>query len=523
MADFTEILCPLCSASTFRVVYPGKFPADLSPEFLSTIYRSSSDQTLFEQVVRCTRCRLVYLNPRLNPDLIIESYAQGEDQAFVEQDAMRIRTFTEALRKLEREYGLNLSSETKVLDVGCAGGAFVRAARDLELSVIGVEPSKWLSSYARTTYHLDVRTGTLAMQNFPAASFDLVTLWDVIEHLSDPGAELDRIHKLLKPTGLLVVNYPDFGSAPAQLLGKKWPFLLSVHLIYYTRYTIRKQLRKCGFQVLDIRRHWQTLELGYVLRRAAVYFSFFRFIGAFVEKIGLGHLPIKYWIGQTRVVARKKPEAFSATQAVIFDMDGVLFESSDCHERGYKHALALRGITNFSYAAIAGMRTDEAIRKILLDHGKEATDEEVKQLVTEKRAQSLTLLRQYGVVAAGSKELIAVLRKKYRLALATSASRETLALFLEKCGYADAFEVVLEGSMVPQAKPAPDIYELSLKKLGLTASQCVVVEDSASGIIAAQAAHIPVIGLMSDATREKIKSLRPTAMVEHLSQIQQIL
>ncbi len=523
MADFAEIPCPLCTALTFRVVYPGRFPADLSLAFLTTIYRSSSDQGLFEQVVRCTRCRLVYLNPRLNPDLIIESYAQGEDQAFVEQDAMRMRTFTEALCELEREYGLELSSETEVLDVGCAGGAFVRAARDLGVSVIGVEPSKWLSAYARTTYHLDVRTGTLAEQTFVADSFDLVTLWDVIEHLSDPGAELERIHKLLKPSGLLVVNYPDFGSAPAQLLGKKWPFLLSVHLIYYTRYTMHKQLRKCGFQVLDIRRHWQTLELGYVLKRATAYFSFFRLVGDLVEKMGLSHLPIKYWIGQTRVVAKKMTPSFFATEAVIFDMDGVLFESSDCHERAYKHALAPMGIMNFSYAAIAGMRTDEAMRKILFENGKTATDEEVKKLVAKKRAQAQALLRQDSTVAVGSKALIATLRKKYRLALATSASRETLALFLEKCGYADAFEVVLDGSMVIGAKPAPDIYELALKKLNLAASQCVVVEDSVSGITAAQVAHIPVIALMSDITAEKIKSLRPTAMVGHLSEMQQIL
>lgn len=305
MTDFDAIPCPLCAASTYYVVYPGKFPETLSHEFLTEVYRSSSDQTLFEQVVRCQECGLVYLNPRLRSDLIVGSYADGEDRAFIEQDGLRIRTFTEALKKLRDEYDLQFSPETKVLDIGCAGGAFLRSARDCRLSAIGIEPSRWLGDYARKTHGLDVRSGVLSDFSFPAESFDLITLWDVIEHVPDPKVELQSIHILLKPDGIFVVNYPDFGSLPARLLGRKWPFLLSVHLVYYTPETIRRQLLKSGFQVIGMKRHWQTLELGYVFKRASQYFSGFRFLGLLVEKFGLAGLPIKYWIGQTQVIAKR--------------------------------------------------------------------------------------------------------------------------------------------------------------------------------------------------------------------------
>ncbi len=306
MQNFETVPCPLCKSFDFTVVYPGTFPEDLSQEFLTKVYKSSSDQTIFEQVVKCSDCGLVYLNPRLRSDLIVDSYAEGEDMAFVEQDPMRIKTFKSALRQVSKEYGLPLSNTTKVLDIGCAGGAFLRAARELELSAVGVEPSKWLGEYGRSQHGLDVRSGTLSEQAFPEANFDLVTLWDVIEHVPSPTDELREVSRILKPAGLLVVNYPDFGSLASRLLGKKWPFLLSVHLVYYTRSTIRRQLEQAGFEVADIRRHWQMLELGYVLKRAAVYFSFIRFIGRFVESIGLGSVPFMYWVGQTRVVARKK-------------------------------------------------------------------------------------------------------------------------------------------------------------------------------------------------------------------------
>lgn len=306
MQNTLEIIaCPLCAEKEFSVVYMATFPPDISQEFLRNVYRSSSDQKIFEQVVRCSKCSLVYLNPRLKSDSIVEAYAEGEDTVFVEQDAMRIRTFTAALRRLNKEYGLILSKETRVLDIGCAGGAFLRAARNLGLSAVGVEPSKWLSEHARSQHDLDVRTGTLSDHSFSEEYFDLITLWDVIEHLPDAGAELRQIHHLIKPDGLLVVNYPDFGSFVARILGKKWPFLLSVHLVYYTPQTIRKQLLKSGFEVLDIRMHWQTLELGYILKRMTAYFPFIRFFGYVVEKIGLSFLPIKYWMGQTQVIAKK--------------------------------------------------------------------------------------------------------------------------------------------------------------------------------------------------------------------------
>ncbi len=305
MPDFETIPCPVCSSTVFTVVYRGNFPANLSREFLTKTYRSSSDQALFEQVVKCVVCDMAYLNPRLSSGLIVNSYVEGEDIAFVEQDAMRMRTFTKALKRLKRKHGLKLSPKTHVLDIGCAGGAFVRSAKKLGLNVVGIEPNTWMSNYARTTYMIDVRSGTLADHSFPDSSFDLITLWDVIEHVPNPGAELTEIYRILKPGGLLVVNYPDFGSLPARVLGRKWPFLLSVHLSYYTCQTMKKHLSAAGFKVKSMRNHWQVLELAYVLKRIIPYFPFVRFLKKGVEKIGLGLIPLTYWMGQTQVVARR--------------------------------------------------------------------------------------------------------------------------------------------------------------------------------------------------------------------------
>lgn len=211
-------------------------------------------------------------------------------------------------------------------------------------------------------------------------------------------------------------------------------------------------------------------------------------------------------------------------QAVIFDMDGVLFLSGDCHERAWRETLESIGITDFSYATIAGMRTDDALIKVIREQGKQPEVYDLEALTAKKRQLALQLLETGGQVAPEGVALISYLRKKYRLALASSASSKTVALFLNRSGYADAFEVVLDGSLVDHAKPAPDIYELALRKLALERETCVVVEDSSNGIMAAQAAGIPVIALSQVLDEEtNIQSLQPTAIVEHLSHIQQIL
>jgi len=214
---------------------------------------------------------------------------------------------------------------------------------------------------------------------------------------------------------------------------------------------------------------------------------------------------------------------FRKFQAILFDMDGVLFLSTDCHERAYREVLQTVGIKYFSYAAIAGMRTDEAIKKILLENHQVVTSDVVRELTTKKRRRALALLDQEGRVAEGSKELVCNLRKKYRLILASSASCQTVDLFLKKSGYAQAFEFVLDGSMVERAKPAPDIYALAVKKLGITPEDCVVIEDAGSGIQAAQAAGIAVIAIVPKNRQDEFVRFNPAMVLSNVNELTVLL
>jgi SAM-dependent methyltransferase len=297
-----DVSCAVCGSDAYEVVVPSRRdPAQ--PIDLQAVFRSSGDEPLQDQMVRCTSCDLHYVRPRLRWELILEGYRGGTDENFVSQVAFRERTFRGCLRKLE---SVARPSGRRVLDVGAAGGSFLAMARERGYEALGCEPSTWMCGFARERYGLDLHPGTIFDMPVPRGSIDLLTLWDVIEHTPDPRAVLQRAHELLTPDGVLVMSWPDYASLAARLLGRRWPFLLTVHLYYFAPATMSTLLRKTGFEPLDYRPHVQTLELGYVAMRAAPYLGpLGGLLRGTVGALGLDRVPLAYWVGQTMVVAKK--------------------------------------------------------------------------------------------------------------------------------------------------------------------------------------------------------------------------
>jgi SAM-dependent methyltransferase len=301
-AQLEDVPCAVCGSDAFSVVIPARRDPS-RPIDLQTVFRSSGDEPLQDQMVRCTSCGLYYVRPRLKWELILEGYRGGSDENFVSQVAFRERTFRKCLDRIEKTAR---PSGRRVLDVGAAGGSFLAMARERGYEPYGCEPSTWMCAFARERYGLTLHPGTIFDMPVEAGSIDLLTLWDVIEHTPDPKAVLARAHELLTPEGVLVMSWPDYASLAARGLGGKWPFLLTVHLYYFSPRTMTELLRRTGFRALGYRPHLQTLELGYVAMRAAPYLG--RLAGLVrgpVRLLGLEHLPLSYWVGQTMVVARK--------------------------------------------------------------------------------------------------------------------------------------------------------------------------------------------------------------------------
>jgi len=228
--------CPLCSADDSRRI--------LRVDELSLGRRSSVSWP----IVRCRACGLIRVDPQPVMQTSREIY-EGDAYGFVrssQADDFGGNGIPHAKRVLaELE---SFGGGGRLLDVGCATGDFLVTARELGWQPVGVELSGHAAAVARRP-GLDVRVGTLAEANFAPSSFDAVTMLDVIEHLSDPLAELRQVHRVLRPGGILCVETPNWDSVYRRLLGRRWAALQPrLHLLYFDRRTASEMLRRAGFE-----------------------------------------------------------------------------------------------------------------------------------------------------------------------------------------------------------------------------------------------------------------------------------
>jgi SAM-dependent methyltransferase len=165
-------------------------------------------------VVRCRGCGLVYVSPPPSHEELEALYSAGDYHAALDE-AERRRYFARRLRQVEA-LACDRTAEggcatRRLLDVGCSKGHFLELAQASGWQAVGVELNPRAVEEARAR-GLDVRHGELPGLAFADASFDVVTLFDVIEHTAAPRALLAACHKALRPGGLLVVTTPDVGG-----------------------------------------------------------------------------------------------------------------------------------------------------------------------------------------------------------------------------------------------------------------------------------------------------------------------
>lgn len=207
-------------------------------------------------------------------------------------------------------------------------------------------------------------------------------------------------------------------------------------------------------------------------------------------------------------------------EAVIFDLDGVLWHSSDVHASAFSQAFGEAGIKlpeNF-YALIAGQTTATSVVNLLTRFAAEKAQDTsfIQQLAQRKQSLSAAGLLRTLPDPEALCALDNLRTSGYKLALATSASRSTMMLFLNQLPAQTGFDATVCGEEVATGKPAPDIFTKVAARLRLPPSLCVVVEDSAAGIHAAHACKMNVIGYRIN---EEIKGMRLLARCGSLSQV----
>ncbi len=204
------------------------------------------------EVVRCTACGLVFVWPQPTPEELDALYSGGAYHAAIDE-AERRRYFARRLRQIEEL----APRRGRVLDVGCSKGILLDVARAEGWDAAGIEMNRNAADEARAR-GLDVRQGELDEHSFEEASFDVITLFDLLEHTRQPRTTLAACHRLLRPDGLLVVATPDIdGLVPrltyclfARTIGAWDHPTPPGHLVQFSRRTLRQMLENTGFTIL---------------------------------------------------------------------------------------------------------------------------------------------------------------------------------------------------------------------------------------------------------------------------------
>lgn len=160
----------------------------------------------------------------------------------------------------------------RLLDVGCATGACLEVAQEMEWRVYGIDVNAHaIEMIKKQIPHAEVQCGHLEEARFENDSFDIVVMSDVLEHVANPKSCLTRVGELLKTGGVVVILTPNINSLSAMLMGKKWLHIKQEHLYYFSRKAICGLLKEVGFNVFKQKTFWKPLTLKYATMQFQQY------------------------------------------------------------------------------------------------------------------------------------------------------------------------------------------------------------------------------------------------------------
>jgi GT2 family glycosyltransferase/SAM-dependent methyltransferase len=228
--------CPVCGSQASRLLFagwdhsfglPGRFP-----------------------VRRCAVCGTAYLAERpvdLAPYYPADRYSGFQGAAAKAPSAPGRRI---GLGRRGRLLQSLKPAGGALLDVGCGGGDFLAAMQAIPgWQLAGLEPSPPAAVYAREVRKLDVLRGELPQPALDDRSFDVITLWHVLEHVPDPAAALREVRRLLRPEGLLILAVPVADSWEARAFGANWAgYDVPRHMLTFTRASLERLLTQAGYE-----------------------------------------------------------------------------------------------------------------------------------------------------------------------------------------------------------------------------------------------------------------------------------
>jgi 2-polyprenyl-3-methyl-5-hydroxy-6-metoxy-1,4-benzoquinol methylase len=258
-SDSFSYLCIICLKNTEHTIWIRR-SVSASP---AELYGASSGIPGTQDLAKCSICNFIFEFNRPSDKDILDGYKNSRNDVHDSQYLLRVRSFENALKRISHVLP---NSPASILDIGCAGGAFLLAAKNFGHLPKGLEPSKELVDQASNSRDLIVVQGVAEdATNLFDEKFDVVTMWDVLEHVIDPVKTLQIAGSLVKENGIIILNVPDMGTGMAKIVGKRNWWISSVHLYHFRQHHLSELLSRINFSLIAKKRYFQVLELGYLI------------------------------------------------------------------------------------------------------------------------------------------------------------------------------------------------------------------------------------------------------------------
>lgn len=204
---------------------------------------------------RCATCSHMWADLSIDADAISRlyqrSYFFGDEYSDYLADRRIIeKNFAGRLQTLRR---FLTKAHTRLFEIGCAYGLFLNAARPNFDTAEGIDISDDAVRYARDEFHLAVSQGDLLDADLSGRQFDVVCMWDTIEHLARPRKYLEAVAPHMAAGALVAITTGDIGSLNARFQKGRWRMIHPpTHLHYFTRQSLIRLLDRCGFDVVHV-------------------------------------------------------------------------------------------------------------------------------------------------------------------------------------------------------------------------------------------------------------------------------
>lgn len=255
--------CPLCgSTAEGKVVVESNVEPSRLTEF--AFASRKLPEYMHSRMVECGDCGLLYGNPAVSSDSGLSAYKEA---AFDSSQESRFAAQTYA--KFVADQLSSIGSRKKALDIGAGDGAFLEELVQLGFrDVTGVEPSAAPIACSKPDVRKMIRHDIFRARDFEGERFDLVTCFQVMEHLWKPLELARDVNSLLKPGGLFVTVTHNLRALSARLLGNKSPIFDIEHLQLFSERTIRALLQQSGFSDIQVVPVWNRYPIHYWMKLA---------------------------------------------------------------------------------------------------------------------------------------------------------------------------------------------------------------------------------------------------------------